>query len=71
MHIIVVGAGEVGSYVADLLSREGHDVAVVEKDPARLAPSTRASTCSPWPAAAPAAAASNGPAPGGPTSSWP
>ena len=36
MHIIVVGAGEVGSYVADRLSREGHDVAVVERDPGRL-----------------------------------
>ena len=35
VHIIVVGAGEVGSYVADRLSREGHDVAVVERDPAR------------------------------------
>ncbi|NNE73245.1 MAG: Trk system potassium transporter TrkA [Acidimicrobiales bacterium] len=30
MHIIVVGAGEVGSYVADRLAREGHDVAVIE-----------------------------------------
>jgi len=28
----VVGAGEVGSYVADRLSREGHDVAVIERD---------------------------------------
>lgn len=37
MHIIVVGAGEVGSYVAERLSREGHDVAVVERDRRRLA----------------------------------
>ncbi len=35
VHIIVVGAGEVGSYVAQRLSREGHDVAVVEQDPVR------------------------------------
>ena len=36
MHIIVVGAGEVGTYVAERLSREGHDVAVVERDAGRL-----------------------------------
>ena len=36
MHIIVVGAGEVGSYVADRLSREGHDVAVIEQHSGRL-----------------------------------
>ncbi len=36
MKIIVVGAGEVGSYVADRLSREGHDISVVEVDAARL-----------------------------------
>ena len=36
MHVIIVGAGEVGSYVADRLSREGVDVAVVEDDVARL-----------------------------------
>jgi trk system potassium uptake protein TrkA len=33
MYVIVVGAGEVGSYVAGRLSREGHDVAVVERAP--------------------------------------
>ena len=32
MYIIIVGAGEVGTYVADRLSREGHDVAVVERN---------------------------------------
>jgi len=37
MRIVVVGAGEVGSYVSELLSKEGSDVAVIEKDPARLA----------------------------------
>ncbi|MDW3218339.1 MAG: Trk system potassium transporter TrkA [Acidimicrobiales bacterium] len=36
MHVIVVGAGEVGSYVADRLSREGHDVAIVDMDVSRL-----------------------------------
>lgn len=36
MHIIVVGAGEVGSYVAELLVRHGNDVAVIETDPGRL-----------------------------------
>jgi trk system potassium uptake protein len=36
MHIVVVGAGEVGSYVAERLSREGHDVAIVEQDRGRL-----------------------------------
>ena len=30
MHIIVIGAGEVGSHVAQTLGREGHDVVVVE-----------------------------------------
>lgn len=37
MHLIVVGAGEVGSYLAERLSREGHDVAVVDLDRRRLA----------------------------------
>lgn len=36
MYIVVIGAGEVGSYVAERLSREGHDVAVVEADAGRL-----------------------------------
>lgn len=36
MYVIVVGAGEVGTYVAERLSREGHDVAVVELDRERL-----------------------------------
>ncbi len=37
MRIIVIGAGEVGSYVAERLSREHHDVVVVEQDRRRLA----------------------------------
>lgn len=36
MYVIVVGAGEVGTYVADRLSREGHDVAVIDRDRAAL-----------------------------------
>src|SRR5690554_212884 len=32
MRIIIVGAGEVGSYLADTLSRHDHDVTVVEQD---------------------------------------
>ncbi|MGI8793345.1 MAG: Trk system potassium transporter TrkA [Acidimicrobiales bacterium] len=36
MHVIVIGAGEVGSYLAERLSREGHDVVVVDKDSRRL-----------------------------------
>ncbi len=35
--MIVVGAGEVGTYVADRLSRESHDVALIESDPERVA----------------------------------
>jgi trk system potassium uptake protein TrkA len=33
MHIIVVGCGDVGAQLATLLSTEGHDVAVIDKDP--------------------------------------
>lgn len=36
MHVIVIGAGEVGSYVAELLARHGNDVAVVESDRQRI-----------------------------------
>ena len=37
MRIVVVGAGEVGSYVADRLSREGNDIVVIDVDRERLA----------------------------------
>jgi trk system potassium uptake protein len=33
VHIIVVGCGDVGSQLATLLSVEGHDVVVIDKDP--------------------------------------
>ncbi len=36
MHVIVVGAGEVGSYVAARLSHERHNVSVVDVDANRL-----------------------------------
>lgn len=36
MHIVVVGAGEVGLYIAQRLSREGHDVVVVDRIADRL-----------------------------------
>ena len=32
MRIIVVGAGEVGTYIADRLSNQGHDVTIIEVD---------------------------------------
>ncbi len=37
MRVIVVGAGEVGTHVAQLLSREGNDVVVIECSAARIA----------------------------------
>ena len=33
MHIIVVGCGNVGSQLGILLSTEGHDVAIIDKNP--------------------------------------
>lgn len=36
MYVIVLGAGEVGSYVASRLSHQGIDVAVIEEDENRL-----------------------------------
>jgi len=32
MKVIIVGAGEVGFHIADRLSREGHDVTIIEMD---------------------------------------
>jgi trk system potassium uptake protein len=37
MHVIVCGAGEVGLHIADRLSREGHDVALVDSQARRIA----------------------------------
>lgn len=36
MRVIVVGAGEVGTHIAQLLSREGHDVTVVDSNRRRV-----------------------------------
>ena len=35
MNIVIVGAGEVGQHLADILSREDHAVTVVDPDPAK------------------------------------
>lgn len=32
MKVVIVGAGEVGSYLSLVLSTEGHDVTVVDKN---------------------------------------
>jgi len=37
MRIVIVGAGAVGSYLAEKLSYEGQDVVVIESDPVRAA----------------------------------
>ena len=37
MHIVVIGAGAVGSYLAERLSLEGQDVVVIESDARRAA----------------------------------
>jgi trk system potassium uptake protein TrkA len=36
VHVVVVGAGEVGSFIADRLSKEGHDVAIIDKNTEKL-----------------------------------
>ena len=35
MRILTLGAGTVGTWIADLLCREGHSVTVVDTDPRR------------------------------------
>ena len=37
MKIVIVGAGAVGSYLAERFSLEGQDVVVIESDPGRAA----------------------------------
>ena len=37
MKIVIVGAGEVGTHLATLLSNESHDIYVIDKDEAKLA----------------------------------
>ncbi len=36
MKVIVIGAGEVGRSIADILSKEGNDLIIIDKDEARL-----------------------------------
>lgn len=38
MRILIVGAGEVGSHLATLLSREAQDIVLVDRDPEKLDP---------------------------------
>lgn len=33
MHIVIVGDGKVGAALTEHLSKEGHDVVVIDKDP--------------------------------------
>jgi trk system potassium uptake protein TrkA len=35
MYVIVVGGGKVGYYLSRTLLSEGHEVTLIEKDPAR------------------------------------
>lgn len=37
MRVVVLGAGEVGQHIADRLNREGHDVALVDRNAQRIA----------------------------------
>lgn len=37
MNVIIVGGGQVGSYLADLLLKDGHKITVVEERPKQLA----------------------------------
>ncbi len=36
MKVMVIGAGEVGFHITDRLSREGHDVTILERDPDKI-----------------------------------
>ena len=37
MRVVIVGAGAIGAYLAEELSKEGHNVYVIDKNPARIA----------------------------------
>jgi trk system potassium uptake protein TrkA len=37
MRILIIGAGEVGTYIAERLIREGHDIVVLDRDPGAIA----------------------------------
>jgi len=36
MNIVIVGAGEIGRYIASILSKEQHNIILIDKDPAKL-----------------------------------
>ena len=36
MNILIVGCGKVGSQLSNVLSRMGHDVAVIDQNPAHF-----------------------------------
>jgi trk system potassium uptake protein TrkA len=36
MHILIIGAGDIGLQLAKRLSREKHDIVVIEKDPQKV-----------------------------------
>lgn len=36
MNIVILGAGEIGAYLARVLSKEEHNVIVIDKDPKPL-----------------------------------
>ncbi|UCE07920.1 MAG: NAD-binding protein, partial [bacterium] len=38
MKVVIVGAGEVGYQIADRLSREGHDIALIERNVEKVGP---------------------------------
>jgi len=53
MKIIIIGAGRVGSSVAESLVSEANDITVIDSDPARVATCRTASTCVGWSAMPP------------------
>src|SRR3989344_4517003 len=36
MNIVILGAGELGSYLASVLAKDEHNVTIIDKDPQRL-----------------------------------
>ena len=40
LHIIIVGCGKVGATIIEQLSKEGHDITVIDKDYQRIQEST-------------------------------
>ena len=42
LKIIIVGCGKVGSTLVEQLTQEGHDITLIDKDPARIQAITNA-----------------------------